>query len=289
MFYKLRNFDLYFTGRFRSYVQAGMRLLSGLCAIPSALCKSNGVRAYWGFRNFGDLLTPMFLRELGFTPINCPHPAMSKIMLVGSILDPLSDNYRGIIFGAGLLRPDRLKHLQDSNVVAVRGRLSKKNLGIDSKVLYGDPGLLLPYFIRERPSNEFVLGIVPHYEDKADRRVADWVERFGADVCVVDVYSSPVDVFKKICQCRMIMSSSLHGIVVADSLGIPSLWMKLCERDEFKYHDYYSAFDEEVMPYYPSGSESLCALEGKMRHPSILVKDVQAQLFEAFMDLKRLL
>ncbi|MEP2758491.1 MAG: polysaccharide pyruvyl transferase family protein [Hyphomicrobiales bacterium] len=231
----------------------------------------------------------MFLRELGFTPINTPHPALAQIMFIGSILDPLNNNFKGIIFGAGFLRPDRIKDIRSAKVIAVRGKLTKKNLGIDYEVLFGDPGLLLPFFIAERPPKRFSLGIVPHYQEKTDKRIHAWALRFGEDACVIDVFSSPTDVFKKICQCEMIISSSLHGIVVADSLGIPNVWMKLSERDEFKYHDYYSAFDEDVAPYYPTREESLHAIEVKKREPPPSVREAQFKLFDEFQGLKKIL
>jgi len=46
-------------------------------------------------------------------------------------------------------------------------------------------------------------------------------------------------------QCRTIVSSSLHGLVVADSLGIPNMRMICSDRirgGDYKYDDYYSAF-----------------------------------------------
>ena len=43
----------------------------------------------------------------------------------------------------------------------------------------------------------------------------------------------------------MILSSSLHGLVAADSFGIPNIRMVCSDRiygGDFKYDDYYSAF-----------------------------------------------
>ena len=43
-------------------------------------------------------------------------------------------------------------------------------------------------------------------------------------------------------ECEAIVSSSLHGLVIAESFGIRSTWMKLSENlagGEFKFHDYF--------------------------------------------------
>ena len=37
----------------------------------------------------------------------------------------------------------------------------------------------------------------------------------------------------------MIISSSLHGIILAESYGIPAIWLKDSSVDEFKYYDWY--------------------------------------------------
>jgi len=43
-------------------------------------------------------------------------------------------------------------------------------------------------------------------------------------------------------KCRKIVSSSLHGIIIAETFGIPTAWLRCSDKivgGEFKYHDYY--------------------------------------------------
>jgi hypothetical protein len=54
----------------------------------------------------------------------------------------------------------------------------------------------------------------------------------------------PDVVISKISACKMIFSSSLHGLIVADSYSIPNYWIKLSDRltgGDYKFKDYYSA------------------------------------------------
>jgi hypothetical protein len=42
-----------------------------------------------------------------------------------------------------------------------------------------------------------------------------------------------------------VISSSLHGLIVADSLGIPNVWLRLSPDvlgGDYKFKDYYSVF-----------------------------------------------
>jgi hypothetical protein len=68
---------------------------------------------------------------------------------------------------------------------------------------------------------------------------------------VIDVTGEPLEVLKKIAACETILSSSLHGLVIADSFHIPNLCI-LQGREvydaPFKYEDYYSAYNKAWNP-----------------------------------------
>jgi hypothetical protein len=52
--------------------------------------------------------------------------------------------------------------------------------------------------------------------------------------------------------CQRIVSSSLHGLILADALGIPNMWDPYPPADPgdgFKYRDYASAYGERIAPY----------------------------------------
>jgi len=212
----------------------------------------------------------------------------SEFLFVGSILDGIENDYLGIILGSGFLSSKTQKKLVKANVLGVRGKFSKRLLGIEDDVQLGDGGLILPKFFKSRPNKRYKLGIVPHYSDNKDGRITTWSRRFGDEVKIIDVLQSPERVFNEICSCEYIVSSSLHGLVVADSLGISNLWTvlsDLCGNGEFKFHDYYSAFGETRQPYFPSGEESINDLIGRMRKPADSVPDAIEKIYSLFLSL----
>ena len=56
----------------------------------------------------------------------------------------------------------------------------------------------------------------------------------------------------QIAQCRCVLSSSLHGLIAADSFHIPNLHIVFSDRplgDGYKFDDYYSAYDVQHRPW----------------------------------------
>jgi pyruvyltransferase len=50
--------------------------------------------------------------------------------------------------------------------------------------------------------------------------------------------------------CRIIVSSSLHGLIFAHAYGLPAIWIKLSDRlvgGEFKFHDHYAFMEVDAL------------------------------------------
>lgn len=205
--------------------------------------------------NFGDKLTPLLLDYLG---VHChwAPPDQAELVGIGSLVELVPDRFRGIIWTTGKIREDGATDFRHAAVLALRGRLTLARATANSPetVALGDGGLLCSLF--HRPARKrYKLGIIPHYVDAADP-VVRTVAATSNDITIVDLSADPLDVIRTVSQCEAILSSSLHGLVLADSLAIPNRWIELNHGPKvvlghgFKYRDYYSAFGlDDIAPY----------------------------------------
>lgn len=223
------------------------------------VAKGNRIDAYWcDMLNFGDLITPLLLRDYGMTPVHT-EPGNADVVVTGSILQNIPKGFSGLIAGAGLIR-DKEYRLPDATILGVRGKLTAARVGAPDDAVLGDPGLLASEVFSSQHEKKYVLGLVPHYIDKQDERVKVLQRRYEQRIKVIDVQQKPRKVFKDIGACRNIISSSLHGIITADSLHIPNSWMVLSNEvigKGFKFRDYTSIFPSDQRPIEINGNENL--------------------------------
>lgn len=229
------------------------------------------INAYWYSRetNFGDLLTPCLLDFFGIEAKNSS-VHHSDLLLLGSILQDVSADYSGIIAGAGLIR-NISKPLVKAKILGLRGYLTKEKMGVNVDVTLGDPGILASALITKRSDKKFILGVVPHYVDKDDERTIKLARKYPQDVLVIDVQQPPENVISQIDGCNFVLSSSLHGLIVADSLSIPNRWLQLSNKvlgDGFKFHDYYSVYDLTPQPFELYDSIRLSDIVSACKNPA---------------------
>lgn len=132
---------------------------------------------------------------------------------------------------------------------AVRGELSKnrieKLIGKKIKITLGDAGILASCLIEnEKIEKKYSVGIIAHYKEKDEEIFKRLCERFPNST-FIDVQDTPINVTRKIAECETIISSSLHGLIIADSLNIPNIHIVVTNKllgDGFKFDDYYSAY-----------------------------------------------
>ena len=161
-------------------------------------------------------------------------------MAVGSVIQHANKNTT--IWGSGLISDTALPIFPPKEILAVRGPLTRKLLlgaGLSCPEIYGDPALLTPSYINAKYDTSFKLGIVPHFIDKQSdfftKELPDWVR-------VIDVETDDVEAFvNEISSCSLIVTSSLHGIILSDAYGIPSARISFSNKvvgGDFKFADY---------------------------------------------------
>lgn len=212
-----------------------------------------------GRRNFGDELSRLIIPTLssgGFELCNSIQGA--DLVAIGSHLDlayrsTTKKGNRIDVWGTGFIAGGPpLEFSKRFKFHAVRGDSSRRGADLKAgSVPLGDPGLLVNRIIE--PHDEFVsstrsyeLGIVPHYIDQ-EAVNTDHLERIAErfDTLWINVWDDPVKVAEQIGACERIISTSLHGCVVADALEVPNVWCELTNKVAgagHKFWDYYTAF-----------------------------------------------
>ena len=228
-----------YTGRARRYARS-LRRSGRALATPGLYPHNWLVKTYWWERepNFGDLLTPLLLPDFGVVPLFAP-AASADLIGVGSLIQQLPQDYTGTLWGTGLIR-DEPTPLPQARALAVRGELTLDHIGSPAVHALGDPGLLLARRIR-RTETRFDVGVVPHYIHRDEPHFTRLLGGHHDKVAIIDVRAHPLAVARRIASCRAVVTSSLHGLIVADSLGIPACWVRSAAElfgGDFKFRDH---------------------------------------------------
>jgi pyruvyltransferase len=241
--------------------------------------------------NFGDLITPLLLKHYGLVPF-LRMPEEAAVVSTGSILHLLPEDYAGIILGSGLIN-EQSRRFARARVFSVRGTLTRDCLGLPVGTPLGDPGLLASIVFERRPAIRYALGIIPHFVDAEDERILRICQGASEDVRLIDVKRPPEQVFADIRSCERIVSSSLHGLVVADAFRIPCGWMVLSDKvlgHGFKFRDYHSALGIQRTPLTLFGTEGIAELGAITSAPSVdRLAEVQQSIDGSFRELRRVL
>lgn len=220
--------------------------------------------------NFGDALNLCLLQTLFGVDIRYEDIKKCDCVCIGSLLQllvvpPLSFRnkikrffaHRIAIWGTGFINqapefPHTLS--RKTRIYALRGKISLARMQKYTKrrlrnVVLGDPGLLANRLIdTKKIEKKYKLGIIPHYVDKNN----PLLDNINVEQSVIiDVQKPVMEVLVQIAQCENIISSAMHGLIVADSLGIPNARMVLSNKivgGDYKFQDYYSAFDMAMPP-----------------------------------------
>ena len=221
------------------------------------------VAGYYNVKNFGDQLTPDIFRHYGLRPFHTAVFRYCDVLGAGSILQMAPRDFGGAILGSGFISENKSKELPHANVYLVRGCLTRNLLKESHDTPIGDPGLIIDDVYSKDIQNSVKIwnvGIVPHYIDINHPAIKNIIKKNFNSTKLIDVRQTPKVVIRDISQCHYILSSSLHGLVAADSLAIPNKQIVLTGKiigGDFKYNDYYSCFGKKGDPLNLDGTESL--------------------------------
>jgi len=223
-----------------------------------------GLHYHSGTPNFGDELNVDMFGKMFGIDIKKSDAEYCDIVAIGSLLQNfiadanswmvICDKYllpRMCVWGTGFMfcpKYDNEQLLRRMDVRAVRGYLTLERLrkitgNLLENVVVADPGLLASrLFDTHNIEKKYALGIIPHYVDE-DNPLLNKIQVKHS--VILDIKQSPENFMKRLAECENAISSAMHGLIAADSLGIPNVRMILSDKiggGDYKFNDYYSAF-----------------------------------------------
>lgn len=209
---------------------------------------------YWVLNpNFGDLLSPWLVTKLTGIETKLvrvgtePNKKLLKkptYISTGSILSRAQDT--SIVWGSGSFGTEQSGQISNNaKYHAVRGPLTRclvQNNGVSCPAVYGDPALLSPLVYNPEVKVEHEVGVVLRWSEK------EWLNvKPGKGVKLIDLGTGDIErVIREMKSCKAIITSSLHGLIIADTYGIPNAWLssKTPKGGEFKFFDYFLSVDK---------------------------------------------
>lgn len=194
---------------------------------------------WWESNNLGDTLSPIIVNYMlsrNGLDSNVIVSSRRHLYAVGSVLTAGIQDCT--VWGSGILNASLIYRLSRRrfDVRAVRGPLTRAILmdyGHIVPEVYGDPAILMveiynPVNIEKKHK----FGLIMHKDQILD--IPKDLDIYPIDICT-DNYCKFIDELKKV---EIVISSSLHGIILAESYGIEAILLKP-KIDILKYYDWY--------------------------------------------------
>lgn len=244
--------------------------------------------------NYGDLLGKYLVEKISGMEVVWVHPKKWHLkdyfqpiyVTAGSILAHV--NKKCVVWGSGIIQKDQ--GVKPAKFLAVRGPQTRKRLlqqGYKVPEVYGDPGLLLPLYYKPTIEKKYKLGIVAHYNDFKTVQTLYETEK---EVLLINLMTNDIEATTDLfLQCEKIVSSSLHGLIIAHAYRIPAVWVQFSDKlfgDGIKFQDYYESVKLPFStPEIAPGKQSLEGFLNRFNsQPSLPDPKVIARLQKGLMD-----
>lgn len=206
-----------------------------------------------GAQNVGDYLSTIVVEHMKEMNNLVDKKKRTKhLYAIGSIIDLGYQN--ATVWGSGLLRGSDSywwRHVRKLDVRCVRGPKTRAALlanGYECPETFGDPALLMPLIYQpDNKDKKYDYRIIPHYINAGT---------YGEyELCpMVDDWKQFID---EIVASKLIISGSLHGIILAEVYGVPAIFMADSKLSRFKYEDYYFSTGRQTFPIAETVEEAL--------------------------------
>lgn len=194
--------------------------------------------------NFGDLLSPWLIQKMTGRETFQNKGEIPSYIAIGSILKRAKGE--AVVWGSGAFGTEQKNRInKNAKYCSVRGPLTRsliRNVKAPCPKVYGDPALLTPCFFSEQPKKKYKTGLVIRWSETAWKKV-----NLDDSIKLIDLKTSDIEgTLHQFLSCERIVTSSLHGLIIADAYGIPNAWIgsESPQGGEFKFYDYFLSVDK---------------------------------------------
>ncbi|MFD1333596.1 polysaccharide pyruvyl transferase family protein [Methylopila musalis] len=214
------------------------------------------VKLYWwgvpagGTVNVGDEIGRYISEFVSRKKVEWANLAECNLLSAGSTISWLHRSQhlskrteKCFVWGTGLMSGQEVKQNEKIEFCSVRGYLTKTMIETTNNLGVGDPGILISELWPYQGGKKHKLGIIPHWKQLENPFIRAFAEKIGGKI--IDVTSPDIKgTIHEIASCERIVSSSLHGVIFADSYGVPNIWMKtkaIHGGRSWKFYDYFTS------------------------------------------------
>ena len=241
-------------------------------------------------QNLGDMLSEVvfeYMCKKYNIEIERQISKTKHLYAIGSIL--FFENQDATIWGTGCMHSLPLncssflhqRIMRKLDVRAVRGPKTREallKLGVKCPEIYGDPAMLMPMIYKPERTEKKYIVVIPHYKDRVlDENMNSTTEVLFMDM-ITDNWQTKIDI---ISSAKFVISSSLHGIILAESYGVPAVLLRpSAESDLFKYEDYYWGTGRKIIPKVNTIKEGVEFDISNIEKPNVEI--IQENLIKSF-------
>ena len=246
--------------------------------------KRNAVNLHWystkrkdRLENFGDYLSVIVVHNVAKQngiDVYALQKKTKHLYAIGSII--FYGLQEATIWGSGLLheaKKFRTPKIYKLDIRAVRGPMTRASLmknGFSVPEIYGDPAILMPLFYTPQKLALKDYVVIAHKNAFNSTSEKDKIVNILTDSCYKTI--------DEIVNSKLVISGSLHGIIIAESYGVPAILMSsilnLSDTDLFKYKDWYYSTGRKEFPVVHSLSEALQTPPPQLPDLSKMQKDI---------------
>lgn len=208
--------------------------------------KKNEINLEWWNKkeNLGDYLAEViykFMLERFSLQQNKKCSKTIHLLTIGSIIG--MKQFNSVVWGSGIHRLCSVqsiikrKRYVKYDIRAVRGPVTRfllMSAGYECPEIYGDPGVLMPLIYKtDNYEKKHNISVIYHLSQADDKK------RDGLNYINIQTtdYKKFID---EIVQSELIISSSLHGIILAEAYGVPAIFLnEKMDNEIIKFFDWY--------------------------------------------------